>query len=104
MGSGVEQEDRPPKGLGEAGRGATIRREHGSSGISLRALLGADISSLVLALLGDSLVVGGAAAFLTGLFFGPIWPLIFSIATEGGRGNAPAVMVTVGGASSELVA
>jgi fucose permease len=64
-------------------------------------LLGASIgiagaSGLVLVAVGDVLAMAFAAAFVTGLAFGPIWPLSMAIGTRGGGGSTISALVTAG--------
>ena len=64
------------------------------------AIAGAGVSGLVLALFGDVLAVAFAAAFVTGLAFGPIWPLSIAIGAHEGTTSTTAAMVTVGNAGA----
>jgi fucose permease len=66
--------------------------------VLIGALAGALVASSVLALAGGSLSVAFAAAFCTGLCFGPIWPSAVTIAASGSTAGAPATMVTIGNA------
>ena len=54
------------------------------------------VASAVIAAANQSFALAVAAAFATGLAFGPIWPSAMAIASGSGRGNAPAAMVTIG--------
>jgi fucose permease len=62
--------------------------------------------SIVAGLLSSSLIASAngvfaiavAAAFASGLAFGPIWPAAMSIAARDRGGNGPAAMVTIGNA------
>ncbi len=64
------------------------------------AIAGAGASGLVLTLFGDVLAVAFAAAFVTGLAFGPIWPLSIAIGAHEGTTSTTAAMVTVGNAGA----
>jgi fucose permease len=64
------------------------------------AIAGAGASGLVLALFGDVLAVAFAAAFVTGLAFGPIWPLSIAIGAHEGTTSTTAAMVTIGNAGA----
>lgn len=54
------------------------------------------VASAAIAAANDVFALAVAAAFATGLAFGPIWPAAIAIATEGRTGSAPAAMVTIG--------
>jgi fucose permease len=69
-----------------------------AEGVLIAGIVGAGLSSVVLALFGGTLAVGAAAAFATGLFFGPIWPVAMGIGSQRFPGTAPAAMVTIGNA------
>lgn len=56
------------------------------------------VSSACIAAANDVFALAAAAAFATGLFFGPIWPAAVSIVSERSGGGAPAAMVTIGNA------
>ncbi|MCL4242751.1 MAG: MFS transporter [Dehalococcoidia bacterium] len=56
------------------------------------------ISSACIAAANEVFVLAAAAAFATGLCFGPIWPAAISIVSERSGGGAPAAMVTIGNA------
>ena len=61
------------------------------------AICAAGISGLALVAVGDVLALAFAAAFATGLAFGPIWPLALSIgATNETTTSAAAALVTAG--------
>jgi fucose permease len=64
------------------------------------AIAGAGASGLVLAFFGDVLAVAFAAAFVTGLAFGPIWPLSIAVGAHEGTTSTTAAMVTVGNAGA----
>jgi fucose permease len=64
------------------------------------AIAGAGASGLVLAIFGDVLAVAFAAAFVTGLLFGPIWPLSIAIGAHEGTTSTTAAMVTIGNAGA----
>ena len=64
------------------------------------AIAAAGMSGLVLALFGDVLAVAFAAAFVTGLAFGPIWPLSIAVGAHEGTTSTTAAMVTVGNAGA----
>jgi fucose permease len=46
--------------------------------------------------IGDVLVLAFAAAFVTGLAFGPIWPLSMAIGSRDAGGSTMAALVTAG--------
>ncbi|MEP7215004.1 MAG: MFS transporter [Anaerolineaceae bacterium] len=77
---------------------------HGVSPVTvlLGSIVGALVTSSALALADGSLAVGVAAAFGTGLFFGPIWPAAITLASQGSASGAPAAMVTIGNAGGIL--
>lgn len=56
------------------------------------------VSSACIAVANEVFLLAAAAAFATGLFFGPIWPAAVSIVSERSGGGAPAAMVTIGNA------
>lgn len=53
-------------------------------------------ASSAIAVANDVFAIAVAAAFATGLAFGPIWPAAMSIAAEGRASSAPSAMVTIG--------
>ena len=71
---------------------------HEAAAILVIAIAGAGLASAVLALFGGTLAIGAAAAFATGLFFGPIWPVAMGLGSRRSPGTAPAAMVTIGNA------
>lgn len=70
--------------------------------VLIGSIAGALLTSSALALADGSLAGGVAAAFGTGLFFGPIWPAAITIASQGSASGAPAAMVTIGNAGGIL--
>lgn len=84
--------------LGRLLTGALLRRGHGPQALLVGALIGAGSAALVLALSGGQMAVAGPAAFLTGLCFGPVWPVAVAIGAMAQPGQAPAFMVTAGNA------
>lgn len=56
----------------------------------------AGASGLALVAIGDVLVLAFAAAFVTGLAFGPIWPLSMAIGARDAGGSTMAALVTAG--------
>ncbi len=88
--------------LGRLLTGALLSRGHDAGLVLLAAVAGAGLASLVLALSGGELAVAAAAAFATGLCFGPVWPMAMGIGSAGGRSSAPAALVTVGNAGGVL--
>ncbi|OAI42133.1 hypothetical protein AYO38_11665 [bacterium SCGC AG-212-C10] len=77
-------------------RGASAQR------VLLIALAGALVSSGVLVATTGSFAFAAAAAFATGLCFGPIWACAMAIAADGGERQVPAAMVTIGNAGGLL--
>lgn len=69
---------------------------HSAAAVLVTAMAGAGLASVVLALLGGTLAIGAAAAFATGLFFGPIWPVAMGIGSRQSPAKAPAALVTIG--------
>jgi fucose permease len=84
--------------LGRLISGRLFAQGHRPPVVLTGALAGALVASSVLALAGGSLGVAFAAAFFTGLCFGPIWPSAVTIAASGSTAGAPATMVTIGNA------
>lgn len=82
--------------------GALFARGIAARSVLLGSLAGALVSSATLALGGETIAVAAIAAFATGLCFGPIWPAVLTIASEGSKGGAPATMVTIGNAGGIL--
>ena len=80
------------------GRLATGRllQTHDAARLLLLAIAAAGTSGLVLTLFGDVLAVAFAAAFVTGLAFGPIWPLAMAVGLKEGTTSTTAAMVTMG--------
>ncbi|MEO8456877.1 MAG: MFS transporter [Chloroflexota bacterium] len=80
------------------GRVATGRllQSHDAARLLALAIAAAGASGLVLAIFGDVLAVAFAAAFVTGLAFGPIWPLSMAIGVHEGTTSTTAAMVTIG--------
>ncbi|MEO8539965.1 MAG: MFS transporter [bacterium] len=72
------------------GRGVSARR------VLLGSIALGMVTSAGIAAANQSFGLAVAAAFATGLAFGPIWPAAMAIAAGSGRGNAPAAMVTIG--------
>ncbi len=70
--------------------------------VLLGSIAGALLTSSALALADGNLAIGVAAAFGTGLFFGPIWPAAITLASQGSASGAPAAMVTIGNAGGIL--
>jgi fucose permease len=75
---------------------ARLLEEH-----SPAALLGASIglagvSGIALVAIGDVLLLAFGAAFVTGLAFGPIWPLSMAIGARDAGGSTTAALVTAG--------
>jgi fucose permease len=72
------------------GRGAAARR------VLIGSIACGMVASAAIAAANDSFALAVAAAFATGLAFGPIWPAAMAVAA-GSRGtNVPAAMVTIG--------
>ncbi len=84
--------------LGRLLTGTLLRRGHGPRALLIGALMGAGSAALVLALSGGQMAVAGPAAFLTGLCFGPVWPVAVAVGAMAQPGQAPAFMVTAGNA------
>jgi fucose permease len=83
---------------GRFATGALLARGAAAGPLLCASIAAAGLSSLVLVLAGGSLGPGAAAAFATGLFFGPVWPVSLAIAARGGHPGVSAVLVTVGNA------
>ncbi len=60
------------------------------------AIGGAFAAGVALVFLGDVLALAFAAALVTGLAFGPIWPLSMAIGTRDAGGSTTAALVTAG--------
>ena len=76
---------------------AYYRRRSDSVPLLMAAIVGAGLSSLLLALTTGDLVLSAIAAFGAGLALGPVWPATVSIASEGSAGtNATAATITLG--------
>ena len=88
--------------LGRVASGMLFGRGVAPLAVLVTSITGALAASTVLAAAGGSLALGAAAAFATGLFFGPIWPAAITIASHGSASGAPATMVTVGNAGGIL--
>jgi fucose permease len=80
------------------GRLATGRllQSQGAARLLALAVASAGASALVLTVFGDVLAVAFAAAFVTGLAFGPIWPLAMAVGLKEGTTSTTAAMVTIG--------
>jgi fucose permease len=76
--------------------GALLARGHGAGVVPIASIAGAGVASLAIALSGGELAVGAPAALLTGLCFGPVWPVAMAIGASGARAGTPAFMVTAG--------
>lgn len=90
-------------GLGRLGTDVLFARGQTTGMLLTASLIGGGLASLALALAGDHIVVAGAAAFATGLCFGPIWPVAMAIGTRGAPTSATAVMVTMGNAGGVVL-
>ena len=88
--------------LGRVVSGSLFGRGVSPVNVLLGSIAGSLITGSVLALADGSLAIGAAAAFGTGLFFGPIWPAAITLASQGSAAGAPAAMVTVGNAGGIL--
>jgi|CXWL01.1.fsa_nt_gi fucose permease len=64
---------------------------------------GAGVFSLMLTLSSGNLALAGVAALGAGLFFGPIWPAVTSIAAEGADSSTTATTVTLGNAGGVAI-
>ncbi len=84
--------------LGRLVTGRLLADGHEAAAVLWTAIAGAGLASVVLALFGGTLAIGAAAAFATGLFFGPIWPIAMGIGSRRSPGTAPAALVTIGNA------
>lgn len=82
--------------LGRLVTGRLLAGGHDAASVLVLAITGAGLASVVLAVFGETLAIGAAAAFATGLFFGPIWPVAMGIGARRSLGTAPAAMVTIG--------
>jgi FHS family glucose/mannose:H+ symporter-like MFS transporter len=82
--------------LGRLVTGRLLAGGHEAAALLWIAIAGAGLASVVLALFGGTLAIGAAAAFATGLFFGPIWPVAMGIGSRLSPGTAPAALVTIG--------
>lgn len=84
--------------IGRVVTGRLLADGHGAAAVLWIAIAGAGLASIVLALFGGTLAIGATAAFATGLFFGPIWPVAMGIGSRRSPRTAPAAMVTIGNA------
>ncbi len=82
--------------LGRLVTGRLLADGHEAAAVLWIAIAGAGLASVVLALFGGTLAIGAAAAFATGLFFGPIWPVAMGLGSRRSPGTAPAALVTIG--------
>jgi fucose permease len=78
-------------------------RGHESSLLLAAAIAGAGLAAVVLAVTSGNIVLSAAAAFVTGLCLGPVWPATLAIASHGSRPNATATTVTMGNAGGLLI-
>jgi fucose permease len=80
------------------GRVATARllKDHRPAALLGASIAVAGASGLALVAIGDILVLAFAAAFVTGLAFGPIWPLSMAIGARDAGGSTTAALVTAG--------
>jgi fucose permease len=62
----------------------------------------AGVSGVALVAVGDILVLAFAAAFVTGLAFGPIWPLAMAIGSHGKTSSTTAALVTAGNSGAVI--
>lgn len=81
--------------LGRLATGRALQM-HDAAAMLAISIAGAGGAALVLAVFGGVLAVAFAAAFVTGLMFGPIWPLAISIGAGQSTGSTMATMVTAG--------
>src|SRR3972149_11042711 len=79
-----------PRLLGPRVTGRLRADGHRAAAVLVIAIAGAGLASAVLALFGGTLAIGAAAAFATGLFFGPIWPVAMGIGSRPAPGGGPA--------------
>lgn len=89
-------------GLGRIAAEVSLARSHPAGRLLLGSIAGAGVASLVLAVGGDTLIVGASAAFVAGLCFGPVWPVAIGIASGGFRAGTPAAMISMANAGGLL--
>lgn len=70
--------------------------DHGPAFLLAGAISVAGAAGLVLVAVGDVLALAFAAAFVTGLAFGPIWPLSMAIGAHEAGGSTTSALVTAG--------
>jgi len=80
-----------------------LRLEIGAVTVLRWSIIGGLASSAALALVGGNIWLGAAAAFATGLCFGPIWPATIALSSAGNEQHVPAAMVTIGNAGGILL-
>jgi fucose permease len=76
--------------------GALLGRGIPAQNVLIGSIFAGLICSTGIALANESFALAVAAAFATGLAFGPVWPAAMAIATAGRASAAPAAMVTIG--------
>jgi fucose permease len=84
--------------VGRLVSGELFARAVPARAVLLGSIAVATATSASIALANDVFAVSVAAAFATGLAFGPVWPSAMAIAAEGRSSNAPAALVTIGNA------
>ena len=82
--------------LGRLLSGALFSRGVPARRVLAGSIAGGMVTSAAIAFANEQFAVAVAAAFVTGLAFGPIWPAAMAIASEGRSSSAPAAMVTIG--------
>jgi fucose permease len=81
---------------------ARLLHAHHPSALLLRFIALAGLSSIALAVFGDIIAVAFAAAAVTGLAFGPIWPLTMAIGATDTTPGTTAAMVTFGNSGAVI--
>ena len=76
--------------------GWLFQRGAGARQVLLGSIALATMTSAAIAAANESLALAAAAAFATGLAFGPIWPAAMAVAAGKRAANVPAALVTIG--------
>jgi fucose permease len=81
---------------------ARLLHAHHPRALLLRFIIAAGLSSTALAIFGGILPVAFACAAITGLAFGPIWPLTMAIGAHDTTPGTTAAMVTLGNSGAVI--
>lgn len=81
---------------------ARLLHAHHPRGLLLRFIIVAGLSSTALAIFGDIIAVAFACAAITGLAFGPIWPLTMAVGAHDTTPGTTAAIVTMGNSGAVI--